>query len=781
MWSPESDHLLYSITSDLLPKTITKRSILSGIAQIFDPLGLLSASVIKVKILLQRLWLEKLGWDHPVPLHIHTAWLAFRDQLFHLNDLRIPRHVIVKNPSSIEIHGFCDSSESAYGACIYIRSVNHYGQPYSNLLCAKTKVAPLKKISLPRLELCGALILSRLYKMVTKALDIKFNGSFFWTDSTIVLGWIQTSPHLLKTFVANRISEIQSNTNINSWRYVSSKENPADFLSRGVEPSLLKSLISWWHGPSFLIGSSESWLNCVIENQENLPELKPVIHSFIAAPIESFPFHNYSSFSYVMRIVAYCLRFIHNSSISERTLRASGPLTIEELRNATDCIVKVVQKESFSLELHRLEKKTPISSKSKILSLNPFLDEKGIIRVGGRLRNSNFPFDKRHPILLPARHPFTIMLFKSEHVNLLHAGPQHLLSVIREKYWPISGRSLAKSVFRSCIRCFRVKPTHVTPIMGDLPSPRVTLSFPFSVSGVDYAGPFFIKTKVGRNPSTYKGYVSLFVCLSTKAIHLELVTDLTSGCFISALKRFISRRGKPSQIMSDNGTNFVGSRNELRDLGNFLKAHQSEISDSCAKLDINWQFIPPHSPHFGGLWEAGIKSMKSHLKRVISDIKLTYEDFITILTQVEGILNSRPLTPMSTDPSDLSPLTPAHFLIGRSMDSIPDQDTSKISFNRLSRFQQLQQLRQHFWKRWSLEYVSELQQRQKWKKNQADIKIGSLVLIKNKDIPPLNWHLGRVHEIHPGPDGITRVVTLKTSKGLIRKSVVNICPLPVQE
>lgn len=777
-WLPKLDSLQYAIAPSTMPKTVTKRIILSGISRIFDPLGLLSASTILIKMLMQHLWLERLDWDQSVPLDICTKWLSFRDQLCELSGLTIPRHAISKDSHKVELHGFSDASESAYGAAIYVRSVDQNGEVLVHLLCARSKVAPLKKISVPRLELCGAVILSRLSRKVIESFDLVFNNIFLWTDSTIVLGWINTPSHLLKTFVANRISEIQSNTKCEFWRHIDSKNNPADLLSRGLEPKQLKSSSLWWHGPPFLKEPEENWPVSLVQYQQNPPEMKSVAQSLVLVPDESFKFENYSNLSSLIRIIAYCLRFRKNCS-SSRNSRDIGPLKTLELRNALSCILKQVQNQSFASEFKHLCNSKPISPKSKIISLNPFLDENGLIRVGGRLRHSDFSYEKRHPVLLPAHHHFTNLLFRHEHIKLMHAGPQHLLSIIREKYWPIGGRSVARKTVRECIRCFRVNPTHINPIMGDLPSARVTFSFPFAVTGVDYCGPFILKTRYGRNPSTYKAYVSLFICLATKAIHLELVTDLSTACFLSALRRFIARRGKPSQIMSDNGTNFVGSHNELKDLGNFLKSDKSEIEDSCSKNEIDWRFIPAYSPHFGGIWEAGVKSMKSHLKRVLANSKLTYEDFSTILTQIEGILNSRPLTPMSSDPSDLLPITPSHFLIGRSMCSIPESNIQPASSTHLGRYEHLQQLRQHFWRRWSVEYISELQQRQKWKLNQSSIEIGKLVLIKNKDMPPLNWSLGRVEELHSGADGIVRVVTLKTAKGSIRRAVANICPLPI--
>lgn len=266
-----------------------------------------------------------------------------------------------------------------------------------------------------------------------------------------------------------------------------------------------------------------------------------------------------------------------------------------------------------------------------------------------------------------------------------------------------------------------------------------------------------------------------------QSIHLELVSDLTTEAFIASLRRFIARRGKPKQIWSDNGTNFTGAKSELHLLGKFLKDNNNALANEVQNEGISWSFIPSYSPHFGGLWEAGVKTVKYHLRRVAGNALLTFEQLYTLLTQIEATINSRPLTPLSSDPSDMAPLTPAHFLIGRPLVSIPDPDLMDVPENRLSHFQQIQRLHQHFWKRWSREYISELQQRYKWKTNYGSLKVNDLVLIKEDNIPPLKWSLGRIVQLSYGNDGLARVAVIRTTKGDIRRSFAKICPLPVTE
>ncbi|XP_072398091.1 uncharacterized protein [Diabrotica undecimpunctata] len=317
--------------------------------------------------------------------------------------------------------------------------------------------------------------------------------------------------------------------------------------------------------------------------------------------------------------------------------------------------------------------------------------------------------------------------------------------------------------------------------MAALPKDRLSSRLPFEVTGVDYAGPLLIKSRTGRGCKISKAYICLFICAVTKAIHIELVCDLSKEYFLLALKRFVARRGMPSQVLIDNGSNFIAASNELCELGRFLSQNENEISESCHKDNINWKFNPPYGPHFGGLWEAGVKSIKHHLRRVTKGASFTFEQLTTLLTQVEAILNSRPLSPISDSPHNLTPLTPSHFLIGRAGSSVPEKNFVNTPYNRLTVFQHLSQLKQHLWNRWSKEYVSELQARTKWKQHYDSLRRGTLVLIKDDNLPPMKWKLGRIEDVIKGPDDVCRVAVIKTEQGLVRRAFPKICPLPLDK
>lgn len=790
-WYNSTDELYFATRIDTNNILLTKRGMLATIAQIYDPLGLLAPAIIIAKMLLQKLWLLKIDWDESVPNDVTRTWLTFIDALQCLCELRIPRFVRSVYTERTELHIFTDASQEAYSACAYVRTSNG-SNVVVKLLCAKTKVAPLKVISIPKLELCGALIGAKLYEKITESLSLQFDKIIFWTDSTIVLGWLKMSPHLLKTFVQNRVTEINELTGSTQWLHVNGQENPADLVSRGLNLNLLKDLKLWWNGPEFLsnqdyMDSNMSDFTRKIINNTDLPEINLKKVTFVASTVlDLIDFDRFSSIPKLIRSVAYVLRFINNTRLqaSERRDRKTGSLSVDELERSQRVVSKFAQMQSFPYIYKCLLNKVPLEQcnnnkkeTNRVLGLNVFLDEYGLIRIGGRLGNSlSFDFNKKHPILLCCHHRYTVLLFRYEHKRLMHGGPLLLVSHMRESWWPLKARDLARKIVRECVVCTRMKGKTLTPIMGSLPSARVDPGYPFIRCGVDYAGPVMTLNRKGRGAKLIKGYICLFICFVTRAIHLELVGSLSTNDYIMAFKRFISRRGKPAEMFSDNGKNFVGAEKELNLI---LNDNHEQISDFSTQNGIKFHRIPIYASNFGGLWESGVKSCKFHLKRVVGNANLNFEGFSTVLTQIEAVLNSRPISPLSSDPNDLLPLTPAHFLIGRPLTSTASADITDERTSSLTRYHRVEQLRQHFWKRWATDYISELQLRTKWKKHAEDIELNRLVLIKEDNLPPLKWRLGRVVRLYTGRDGVSRVADIRTAAGVIQRACCKICPLPV--
>ena len=316
-------------------------------------------------------------------------------------------------------------------------------------------------------------------------------------------------------------------------------------------------------------------------------------------------------------------------------------------------------------------------------------------------------------------------------------------------------------------------------MLGQLPIERLTPDLVFDKVGVDYAGPFYVKYGHVRKPTVVKTYASVFVSLSVKAVHLELMLELTTEAFLACLRRFISRRGKPTLIWSDHGTNFVGAAREIKELIAFLKTQRSQdaISEFCSTQNIQWKFIPEHAPHFGGLWEAAVKSMKTHLRRVIGSVKLTFEEFTTVLAQVESCLNSRPLISLPLDDDGIGALTPGHFLIGRPLEALPDPSFSYHSLALLRRWHLCQALVRHFWQRWSSEYITSLKRYTKWHHPSRNICVGDIVILQEDNLIPSKWPLARVIKVHAGKDDFVRVVTVKTNSGTYKRPISKIALL----
>lgn len=778
-WNPNTDqiHVSVDISSPNDDNKVTKRSILSSSFRIFDPLGLISPCTVIPKLLMQKLWKEKLTWDEPVPSQLKKEWVSFRSSVSALSSLQVQRLVLSDSPSTIELHSFCDASLTAYGACVYLRSIDKDGQVKVQLLCAKSKIAPIKPTTIPRLELFGALLAARLSKTVTVSLRCKIDRRYHWCDSSVVLGWLRSSPSKLQPFVGTRVDAITELTEVSSWRHVPTALNPADLISRGVSPDSLQGCNIWWSGPPYLYQSETHWPSSPNDYEEHdLTEDSRALHSQLSDSQEQHEplvnFERFSKLTTLKRTIAYVQRAV---KVFAHKPVDKGPLTLDELNNAFYFACKSVQHQCFAKEYDTLMKGQPLSPKSNLLKYSPFLDENKLLRVGGRLNDSSYNFEKKNPILLHGTHHLTKLIFAYEHIKNMHAGPQLLLACVREYVWPINGRHVARRTTHKCVICTRLRGKTFQPIMGNIPNQRVSADFPFVTVGIDFAGPFLTINKKGRGARTVKSYMCLFVCLRYKCIHLEAVSDLTKDAFLSTLRRFIARRGKPREIFCDNGKNFVGA---ARDIGTFIKASQSSVSGFATEEGIKFVFSPTHAPHFGGIWEAGVKSAKFHMKRVIGNTFLTFEELSTLLAQVEAILNSRPLCPLSPSPDDFHFLSPGHFLLGRPLTSLPAPALEDSNPSRLKRHQRLEQIRQHFWRRWQKECIAEMQQRTKWRTNYSSLKIGDLVLLQEENLSPLCWRLGRVVRLFHGRDNVTRVADIKTANGgTFRRPLVKICPL----
>ncbi|XP_063618245.1 uncharacterized protein LOC134791133 [Cydia splendana] len=673
-WNRDDDEFQYSVKLPPLSPPATKRKIISDVSRLFDPLGWLAPCVIAAKMFIQRLWLAGIGWDEEPPSDILQDWLTYREQLAHLIDFRIPRWLHTHADDTLhELHGFCDASNAAYAAVVYLRVVDSTGNIHVALVTAKTRVSPVKQVSIPRLELCGAVLVAKLLAEVAEVMKIPKPNIRAWTDSTVVLAWLNKHPSSWKTFVANRVAEILNTMDSAQWSHIRTKENPADCASRGMQPAELKEHDLWKFGPKLLHDKVIQYA----KPKNNDTNLEQAARVHVGIVEEEF-WNKYSSLNRLIRVVAYCRRFLRKRDSTQNNQVNTRYLQKWEMDEAALICVKKCQNAEFKNEIEEINKSGYISSKtSKIRSLTPFL-ENGILRVGGRLQNASELEIAKHPIILPYDSHLTKLIVADAHERTLHGDQRAMLNYLKSAYWIVRAKDLVKQHIHKCVRCIRQKAKIQTQLMGALPSARVTPGRAFIRSGVDYAGPINLRTSKGRGHHSYKGYVCLFICMVTKAIHLEVVSELTSRGFLEAFKRFTSRRGRCLEIYSDNGTNFVGAAKELKDLFNAEKsAMVQEIAESLALNGTTWHFIPPKSPNFGGLWEAGIKSTKYHIKRVIGESTLTYEEMATLLSQIERYKWAHQVPEPNVGDVVLvkeDDLPPSKWLFGRIMQKHPGSD-----------------------------------------------------------------------------------------------------------
>ena len=759
-WNPQKDCFSFTCLTVTRGLVVTKRIILSFIARSFDPLGFSAPFIMSAKIMFQQLWQLKLDWDVPAPEEIQLSFLQWCDDLEILRGWMLPRSFTGypwRDVVTFELHGFGDASQMAYGACIYLKTQAKDGTWSAALVLSKARVAPLKVQTLPRLELLGSLMCARLLVLVRKALKLPDDLTVVcWTDSTVALSWIKSDHHRWKPFVANRVAEIQSLVSSSQWQHCPGELNPADLLTRGLSATELVHSEHWLHGPDFLCeGSCEHLVSagagCEPVEDESLASPVAEDHVLLSTSVlvNPFPVERWSSLSKAIRVVGWVKRFIHNARC-EKFQRKSDDLDFHELESAKYSLIKCVQAEHFGADIAVLHSKKPVASSSKIAKLTPFIDSDGLLRVQGRLQQSTMDYGTKHPIILPKCH-FSLLVVRFQHVLLKHAGVVTMLVILRNHYWIIGVRRLAKQVKKDCVPCRRVDAPACRQRMAPLPVHRVQQAPVFSTTGVDHAGPLYC------SDANRKFYILLFTCSVVRALHLELVDSLTVHDTQLAIRRFVARRGLPLVIWSDNARTF--------------QAAKVEVQKYYGPFSPDWKFILPRSPWWGGWWERLVKPVKAALKKSLGQRAVTRAELETSLHEVEACLNSRPLTFVGDEPDDVVPLTPGHFLTGRPAGlpaGLGDAQFSAVDL--IARKEVLDEQLNQFWQRWTDEYVKNLPVCS-GVDGQDAIAVGSVVLVREDGTPRLNWPTGIIQKVFPGKDGLVRAVELKTSKGVYKRPV----------
>jgi hypothetical protein len=718
VWNTGTDEFSFPTSEKLgLPKSlsqpITKRIILQELARVFDPIGIISPVLVNGRTILQDCWKAECGWDDIVPEKLQKAWRGWIEDSQLLPEVKIPRVLVPTREGDkvkeTQLHTFCDASGYAYGFIMYVRVLYESGFIYVNIACSKAKVAPIKQVSIPRLELEAAVTGARMTKPMAQTLETP--KLYCWTDSMNVLWWINTAHKELKMYVANRVDVIINHTESERWRHVGTHENPADIASRG---SLLKDLLVndlWWQGPKFLKTEEKDWpaqpsFEISEEAKKELKTKDEVFCGFIGTftsssdPADSKRYalpselmfidvSRHSTWISALRAVATIFlqvgRILRRSHKPDKDFQPSQKVldtwTISRnlaTQKAEKLVIRQAQMEAYPEMMDELRKGLKITNK-KLITLRPFLDEEGILRVGSRVAHvKNLHLDQRQPMIIPKDSHIGQLLIRHIHADILKhvGGHAHALAELQTRFWIVGGREFCKKIISKCVECKVRRTQPLGQEQGHLPDYRVPSEkvAPFAHTIIDAAGPFMVKKGRGRQ----KKYVILFSCMVTRAVHFETVADLSQDAFLMSFQNFVSRRGMPKICRSDNGTNFRGAVNDLMQLGRVWDPKKAEKKGFG---QIQWIFATPLAPHTQGAIERVVGLMKQGLNVIIGSEPVEDSVLESAVIQVEGILNSRPLTYASDDPADPRPITPNDFLMPwaqREPEALPTEDPRRL-------------------------------------------------------------------------------------------------------
>jgi hypothetical protein len=772
-WDPKTDQFVLKFDNkckfiDVIP---TKRQLLSSVMELFDPMGFLTCVTVKAKILLQEVFRSNIEWDQSISDSQHVKWRNYL-QLIRDSSCSIPRCVISDKNTPVVLHIFCDASETACCAVAYMTQKTDTEISVS-FIASKGKVAPLKPLSIPRLELQAALMGARLAATIKRESTCNIERAVYWTDSTTVLQWIKSDPRNHTSFVANRLGEIDELTEATQWKWVASKWNPADMGTRDVEPPDVTSRGLWFCGPSFLSQSESSWPQQAIKlkmdnDRQELKNIQVNVNACTEVVTQSLPdIKRFSKLNRLIRTTAWIKRFVNRCM---KKGHRGETLSADEINEAEMLWIQQCQNDSFTEDIEKLKRKLPLSKKSRLYKLNPMY-ENNTLRMMSRMYNAqSIPMNIRAPIILDGSHPFAKFIIKRAHEQCLHGGTERTGFEIRKNFWIIHLRSSIRHIIHKCVKCRLARKAADPPQMGEIPEARLAcFKRPFSQCGIDMFGPLYVT--VGRRRE--KRYGVIMTCMTTRAIHLELSANISADSTIMAIRRMAARRGWPETMHSDNGTNFHGAEKELCQAMKKLETNV-EFQNELANRNVKWAYISSASPHKGGAWERMIRSVKNSLHILLKDRAPREETLQTVFTEIEYAINSRPLTHVTVDAEDDMPLTPNHILMGANF-NLPVHTTNQENTPCLrSQWKFAQTLADQFWRRWVNEYLPTLAQRQKWHEKADPLQIGDIVVIADPKQQRNYWPKGIITEATPSKDGQVRTVKVKTSSGEYTRPSVKI-------
>ncbi|XP_017467048.1 PREDICTED: uncharacterized protein LOC108359625 [Rhagoletis zephyria] len=700
-WNPEDDTFRYELKFHRVDADVvsgnrppTKRELCSYIMSIFDPMGFLCQLTVGAKLLLREVWQGGVTWDQPLPEDMYECWIVWQKEVESTTTIRVPRYYFHEGPpKELQLHVFVDASEEAFSAVCYWRYKDARETFRTALIGAKTKCAPIKCITIPRLELQATVLGVRLSQMILEEHKLVCTR-ILWSDSTTVISWLNSQHRRYKPFVAHRIAEILAVTRPGDWNWVPTNENLADEATRRSKNLNFNSTSRWFNGPEFLSLGTDSWPKAPIKANNDLvcSEILPAKRVLLVDRISFIEFDRFSSYNKLKRTVAWILRFFGRTRPKFTDQKEYG-LSATELDAAEKLLCRQIQATEFSVEIKLLREGQPLAKDSILYTLSPFIDNDQILRL----------------------------------------------------------RRVFKGVVTNCMVCRISKAKPVVPIMGRLPEDRVTPYVrPFSYTGLDYFGP--INVMIGRR--TEKRWIALFTCLTVRAIHLEIAADLSTDACILTIRNFINRRGVPVRIRSDNGRNFLSVSQEAR---RFTEVFDCErLQSKLSGRGIEWRFNCPANPSERGIWERMVQCVKRVLRHTLSEIAPREHTLQSTLIEAENIVNSRPLTHLPISPKQDEPLTPNHLLLGTAntaqTPAINEAEEKTCALRKQWRI--ARQIRDKFWKRRVMEYLPTLTRRVKWCQKSKPLQAGDLVLICDVNVPRRQWCRGVVQRVIPGADGL---------------------------
>lgn len=766
VWNIGSDTFVFK--ADMVTQPVSKRGLLATINSVFDPLGFVAPVILKGRLILREVMSNNLDWDDEIPIPIADKWGNWLGDLVNLRKLGISRSYFPASLSlmaRVELHVFSDASIHAISAVVYVLGRSTEGEKHIGFVLGKSKLSPEKGHTIPRLELCGAVLAVDLFQSVSENLYQKVDAVKFYTDSKIVLGYIGNKTRRFHTYVSNRVQKILAVTDPLQWNYVPSEKNPADIGSRGATVDQLGNSL-WLSGPSFLVQEYES-------NPEIFPLIEPDLDKeirkvtvkstkVVELSVVSRCFERFSTWLSLVRAISILKHIAESYHLGLEckgwhVCHSTKDLGFEQ--SVVKWIFKMVQLSVYVKEVMLLSKGSLLNKDSNILSLDPVVGNDGLLRVGGRLGRSEMSVQEKNPIIIPPKHPVAELLVRHYHSLVHHQGRHFTEGAIRSAgLWVVGGKRIVQKVIHNCVVCRKLRGMFASQKMSELPVERVNQSSPFSHVGVDVFGPWHIVTRRTRGGMVEsKRWAVLFTCLCIRAVHIEIIEDMSSSSFTNALRRFVAIRGSVKVFRSDRGTNFIGAIDNIK--AHAINVEDDDMQSFCRKSGSVWIFNSPHSSHMGGVWERMIGVARRILEAMLLNVKtLTHEVLVTLMAEVSAIINSRPIVPVSSDPDVPEVLSPSALLTQKlDCDEVQIGDMS-IKNLYLEQWKQVQYLASRFWVRWKSEYLQTLQTRRKWNEEREPLKINDVVLMKDLEVNRCSWPMGRISNVFPSADGRVRKV-----------------------